>query len=695
MRKCWMTIPGWDGEGKNVHVLIRGTVSLPFGQWTLCVCGYDFYQLFIDGVYMGQGPIPADPEHPCYDSYSLSGGCTVTVAVHLYAQGLINRVRCGGKGRLGLWLSLRGEGTKLPIRNLRCMRCYAYSGATVGYETSYLENFDSSLWPEGWEKPGYQDDKWEPVEWIHGPQPTPRPVKALWEGILEPANIRPIPGGTLLDMGRETAGNLSLRAVGPAGSRVTLCYAEELDEDGRARFDMRCGCRYEEIWTLGRGESGYHPCDYKAFRYIEILHGPEVTILSRQVRGRCYPMEEGACTLECPSEELEDIFRICKNAVRWCTQEGFLDCATREKGQYLGDALITAHSQVWLTGSTEMLRKSIRDFMATQNRFEGILAVAPCTWVQKIADYSLLFPMLPLMDYAFTGDRVFFGECYPAVRKMLAWFDRFRREDGLLETVREAWNLVDWPESARDHYDFPLPQPVVGHGCHNVINALWYGANRMREEMEMILGLPVSDVSGRIGSAFRACFFRPEQHLFADSEESRHCSIHANIYPAFFGLLPEEGENAFEALLLTPGRYCGVMPMYFALEGLARLGKRETMYRLLTRTDEFGWRNMLRQDATACFEAWGKEQKWNTSLCHPWASGPIPLIIEQLAGIHPDPNREEGFRFTPALPDDLPDFSLTVPWRGCSLTVRKTAGQPAVLEKKIGKANSLMDCNGL
>lgn len=454
---------------------------------------------------------------------------------------------------------------------------------------------------------------------------------------------------------------------------MILRFAEELDEEGRARFDLRCGCRYEEIWTLGGGESKYHPYDYKAFRYIEILHGAEVTVLSRQIRGRCYPMDESACTLQCSSDELADIFRICKNAVRWCTQEGFLDCATREKGQYLGDAIITAHSQVWLTGSTEMLRKCIRSFLDSQDRFPGILAVAPCSLEQKIADYSLLFPMLPLMDYAFTGDRAFLEECYPGVVKMLAWFERFRREDGLLETVKEAWNLVDWPEEARDGYDFPLPQPVVGKGCHNVVNALWYGANRMREQMELILGLTVSETSRRIGSAFRAAFFRPEKKLFADSEESNHCSIHANIYPALFGLLPKEGVAAFESLLLTPGRYCGVMPMYFALEALARLGKQETMYRLLTRTDEFGWRNMLRQGATACFEAWGKELKWNTSLCHPWASGPIPLIIEELAGIHPEPNREEGFRFAPTLPEHQ-NFTLTVPWRSGRITVRKDEG---------------------
>ena len=39
---------------------------------------------------------------------------------------------------------------------------------------------------------------------------------------------------------------------------------------------------------------------------------------------------------------------------------------------------------------------------------------------------------------------------------------------------------------------------------------------------------------------------------------------------------------------------------------------------------------MLSEGATATFEAWSKEQKWNTSLFHPWATAPI-LIMKEIA----------------------------------------------------------------
>ena len=84
---------------------------------------------------------------------------------------------------------------------------------------------------------------------------------------------------------------------------------------------------------------------------------------------------------------------------------------------------------------------------------------------------------------------------------------------------------------------------------------------------------------------------------------------------------------------------------------------------------------MLREGSTACFEAWGKDQKWNTSLCHPWASGAIPLVIEELAGLRPDPEGSGGLRFEPHLPEKLDGFTLQAPLGGRLLRVEKQGGQ--------------------
>ena len=44
--------------------------------------------------------------------------------------------------------------------------------------------------------------------------------------------------------------------------------------------------------------------------------------------------------------------------------------------------------------------------------------------------------------------------------------------------------------------------------------------------------------------------------------------------------------------------------------------------------DEGAWLNMLQEGATTTFEAWGKAQKWNTSLFHPWATAPLIVFAK-------------------------------------------------------------------
>ncbi|MCD7955501.1 MAG: family 78 glycoside hydrolase catalytic domain [Lachnospiraceae bacterium] len=751
----------------------------------------------------------------------------VTIALHLYYHGRISRSWTSGDGRFGVWASVRkkkssasrGDGLQDNDaweelahcdESWRYLICTAYSGETVGYDTQFLENFDSRCWPEGWEKPEFDVDdnnnimaeSWGhlvPAIWADY-EMMPRPIQMLEEKMIYPvAHTRwkcllaemgglPVEASAyqesatehiaidkktpcldgaavpfqdaaredalisdLLDFGREITGAILAEAAGPAGAQVVIRYGEELEEvhdsaqsfdtgesdtlrlgdtgdsdtavfpdTGKAytarptggnqpgeltdeakdcsinqsnvRWDMRCGCAYQEVWTLGEGISRFHPYDYKGFRYVQLVYPETVEIREVSAWVRHYPMEEDACTLKCdeaiPMEDaetnalaaqayetktniemagmipadnvgslaaavwpeksdygvsgadLEQIFEICKNAVRCCSQDGYLDCPTREKGQYLGDALITGRSQVWLTGSTELMRKCIDDFIASQSISPSMMAVAPGSVMQEIADFSLLFPLLPLTDYEFTADKDYLARCYPAVKRLTESFLIYQRPDGLLENVGDLWNLVDWPENLRDDYDFPLTRPVVGDGCHNVINALWYGANQMQEQMEHLLGLPAVGRTVRIAPAYRTAFYREKQHLFADSEKSGHCSLHANLYAAYFGLLPQEAENAYLTLLQTPGRVCGALPTYFALKSTAKIGRPDVCFRLMTRADAYGWRNMLREGASASFEAWGKNQKWNTSLCHGWSSGFIPLFIEEIAGLHPDPDIE-------------------------------------------------------
>ena len=77
-----------------------------------------------------------------------------------------------------------------------------------------------------------------------------------------------------------------------------------------------------------------------AFRYFEIEKPESVELSDIKVIARNYPFDRDSTKFISNDKMLNDIWNICKNGVRTGTQEGYLDCPTREKGLYLGDMTI-------------------------------------------------------------------------------------------------------------------------------------------------------------------------------------------------------------------------------------------------------------------------------------------------------------------------------------------------------------------
>ena len=117
---------------------------------------------------------------------------------------------------------------------------------------------------------------------------------------------------------------------------------------------------------------------------------------------------------------------------------------------------------------------------------------------------------------------------------------------------------------------------------------------------------------------------------------------------------------------------CGVYISFFLLKALCKYGRHDLAMDLILSDDRFSWGTMLKQDATTCFEVWDKEFKWNTSLCHPWASAPIPVLVEDIMGIKPMEPGWKGFSTQPVAYQRLGDFELIIHANGYRI---KAAGK--------------------
>ena len=95
---------------------------------------------------------------------------------------------------------------------------------------------------------------------------------------------------------------------------------------------------------------------------------------------------------------------------------------------------------------------------------------------------------------------------------------------------------------------------------------------------------------------------------------------------------------------------CGVYFAFFMLKGLFNYGETDFAWELMTCNDIHSWQTMLNDGATTCMEAWGVEQKWNTSLCHPWASAPVYMAAAEIFGLKPASPGWNKLSFAPKIP---------------------------------------------
>ncbi len=341
-----------------------------------------------------------------------------------------------------------------------------------------------------------------------------------------------------------------------------------------------------------------------------------------------------AATFCSNNDILNRIWEMCTHGVILGTQEVFVDCPSREKGQYLGDFCVTGLSYMYLTGDWQMYRKTLPEFAHSCRVCKGMMAVAPGAFMQEIADFSLLYPHAVENYLNYSGDAETAKALIPMIDGIIDYFGKYRRADGLLEGVSEKCNLVDRPDNLRDGYDFELTNPPKSEGCHNVINAYYCGALRTAEYLKKRLGITFEPVADTAADSYVKEFFDADSGLFTDTAESSHSSLHSNVLALYFGMAPESARENIKRLIMSKGLCCGVWFAYFVLKSLASIGAYEEELALILDKSERSWYNMLREGVTSCCEARGKEQKFNTSLCHPWASSPIIAPVEDIVGIN-------------------------------------------------------------
>ena len=623
----------------NKHIIYRRKAAFgPFQRAVLKISADDYYKLYINGEYVTEGPASAYHMHYQYNELDITKYLTQgenTFAVLTYYHGTVCNSFVSGDLRQMLWFDLALDGETVLVSD-ESWRCGYHTGYTAcgrfGYDVAFAERYDAGDPNTFFYKPGFDNSGFgyaaenRHAQWVLKKQTT----KQLDIYEMAPEVIEKRPFGLFIALPTEAAGSLTFTAKGNPGDVVVIRCGEELNSDGSVRFDMRCYCRYEELFILSGSEDKLDNYDYKGFRYAELHFPKSVTVSNVKMRVRHYPFEQ-KYFYQTENPKLKAVLDLCVNTIKHGCMEYFVDCPTREKGVYLGDLMVSGRAQAILTGDTAYLKHAVESFKHTAFICPGLITTSVCAKMQEIADYSLELPALLAWIYSVDGDIQWLREMYPVALGVYDYFAAREREDGLLEDISEKWNLVDWPANLRDGYDFPISDPLPeGLGIHNVINALWYGFKLAMAEIAGILGGSGDFGAEKTKAGFIQAFYNESTGLFTDTPTTEHSAVHSNIFPLLFDMAEDAALKDRITALIREKKLTsmGVYMAYFTLAALKKVGRMDLCEELAT--DEGAWLNMLAEGATVTFEAWGKDQKWNTSLFHPWATAPLVIFADNV-----------------------------------------------------------------
>ncbi len=615
-------------EHRNRHILFRKkfTYCASQGQTQVYITADDYYKLYINGQFAGQGPAPSYHFQYNYNTIDITPYLQDgenTIAVHTLYQGLINRVWQSGDQRHGLILDVMAGETLLCASDETFLtkphEGYREIGI-AGYQTQYLEEYDSRCGDANFMCPDYDDSAWTNATFHHcdDHQLTPQVSHSLVFEDIAPAATKETAEGLFIDFGKTYVGYLHLTATGPVGSVVTVRCGQELNDDGSVRFKLRANCNYEETWILGEGESTLDWFDYKAFRYVELLLPAGVTVSHISFGARHYPF---ALTKEMKSGYREDelmqkIWDLCLHSQKYGIQEVIQDCMEREKGFYLGDGCYTALTNMILTGDDSMVRKLIDDAFSTTFITEGLVTCMDCSFIQEIAEYPLILVYLVLWHYNYTGDRDYLAVNYPKCTRLLDSYRESYEKDYIL-TDLDKWCVVEWPSNFRDGYAVDITEGKVCEEAHVSINAYYVSAIATTNRIAALLGEKAyRDDLPAMKKAFWDAFWMADKGYFRDGVKNDHVSLPGNIFPFGLGLCPDgEAEEHILSLILERGLSAvSLFCPFLVLMRMAVLGREDIIRDMLT--EDGTWARMLREGATSTFEGWGKDTKWNTSLFH-------------------------------------------------------------------------------
>ena len=332
----------------------------------------------------------------------------------------------------------------------------------------------------GWEKAGFDDAKWKPVQSIgsiessvelfqwnadaglydwpgydgisgylaHTPIPASG-ILAQYQGRGSFTNIASLTGGAgefsvrmpatrltdeeapsvVLDFGRELTGRVELISDSDTPVTVTVQMGESDSEVMKAPY---LGVNLLRIAPRGTGHGAKTAFRYAKIRFVD--GGPEVRFKAIRVDHIYYPVKYQG-SFESSDAQLNRIWEIGAYTAHLCMQDGVWDASKRDRGRWMGDTDVSGRVIEDVFGERPLMEDTLDRLMGpapVDQHVNGIPGYSSF-WFTGVADY-----------YRHTGSKEFLEREHERLVQLLEFVDKEFDERNVYANKSQVWLYVDW-----------------------------------------------------------------------------------------------------------------------------------------------------------------------------------------------------------------------------------------------------------
>jgi alpha-L-rhamnosidase len=649
----------WIGaSGEMTCPLLRREFQAPgkIRKATAYVFGFGFYELHLNGVKVGDNvlaPVNSDyKKNLYYDAYDVTA-----------------LLRQGGNAA-GLWLGngydrdfseygYRWMTAKQAILELDIQFADGTRSRVVtdeswkASESPILSNsiyngetYDARSEKTGWDRFGYDDHAWQAVQLMPAPAGLLRsrlmpPIKVT--GTLRPPKMyQPKPGVFVFDMGQNISGWTRVRASGPAGTKIVMRHAEDINPDGTLDVLTNRDARATDTFILkGAGVEVYEPrFTYHGFRYVEVTGFPGTPTLDC-VQGR---VVHAAIEPVGKFQSSNPLLNRIHSNLQWGVINNLMGIPTdnpvrNERTPCLMDSMMAEETAIYNLAMNNYYTKWLQDIEGGRGS----------------PDWSGDQVLLAWLLYQHYGNRRILEEYYENSRQVVDAF------------ATQARNPHPWSDSLGDWC------PPWGSGkvqdCSSegeIVNtSVYYRSTLLVSQMAEVLGktsdaLAYERRAEAISREFNARQFNDAAHCYGSGRQV------TSIMPLAVDLVPPDQKPAAAEALVERlmGREhehlnTGIFGTRYLFDVLIDNGFADVAYKVLNQTTYPSYGHQISLGATTTWEQWHFKGGMETH-DHAMFAGPDSTFYSRLAGIRPAQPGYKEILIRPAFPTGLTSVTCSL-----------------------------------